>query len=198
MKPLNKTQQRILEFIKERSAENRIPSIREICDEIGLSSTSTVHYHLNALEEKGFITREHGLNRCIKIVGEEKSVAVPVMGRVAAGMPILAVEDIECYVPVPEKLSHGRELFALRIQGDSMINAGILDGDIVIVEQCNTAENGEIVVVLVNGDEATVKRFYKENGGYRLQPENDTMEPIYVKEAAVLGKVVALLRYLDQ
>ena len=194
MKPLNKTQQRILEFIKERAAENRIPSIREICDEIGLSSTSTVHYHLNALEEKGFITREHGLNRCIKIVGEEKSVAVPVMGRVAAGMPILAVEDIECYVPVPEKLSHGRELFALRIQGDSMINAGILDGDIVIVNRSPVAENGEIAVALV-GDEATVKRFYKENGHFRLQPENDNYEPIIVEQVVLLGKVISVVRY---
>ncbi|MBQ1507700.1 MAG: transcriptional repressor LexA [Ruminococcus sp.] len=194
MKPLNKTQQKILGFIKERSAENRIPSIREICDEIGLSSTSTVHYHLNALEKKGFITREPGLNRCIKIVGEEKSIAVPVMGRVAAGMPILAVEDIECYVPVPEKLARGKELFALRIQGDSMINAGILDGDIVIVSRSPVAENGEIAVALV-GEEATVKRFYKENGHFRLQPENDNYQPIIVDQVVLLGKVLSVIRY---
>jgi repressor LexA len=194
MKPLSKSQQKILDFLKECSSEGRVPSVREICTEVGLSSTSTVHHHLNALEEKGFITREHGLNRCIHIAGEEKSVGVPVLGRVAAGYPILAVEEIECYVPVPESLRRGRELFALRVQGESMIDVGIFDGDIVIVNRTPVAENGEIVVALV-GDEATVKTFYKENGHFRLQPENDTFEPIIVDEVVILGKVVSLIRY---
>lgn len=194
MKPLSKSQQKIFDYLKECSASGRTPSVREICAETGLSSTSTVHHHLNALEEKGLIEREHGVNRCISICGAEKSVDVPVMGRVAAGYPILAVQDIESYVPVPERLSKGRELFALRVQGESMINAGILDDDIVIVNRTPSAENGEIVVALVE-DEATVKRFYKEDGHFRLQPENDAFEPIIVDEVVLLGKVVSLVRY---
>ena len=191
MKPLSKSQQKILDYLKECSSEGRVPSVREICSKTGLSSTSTVHHHLTALEEKGLISREHGVNS-----GEEKSAGVPVLGRVAAGYPILAVEDIECYVPVPESLKRGRELFALRVQGESMINAGILDNDIVIVNRTPVAENGEIVVALV-GDEATVKRFYKENGHFRLQPENDSFEPIIVDEVVLLGKVISLVRYME-
>ena len=123
---------------------------------------------------------------------------MPLVGTVTAGQPITAIENITDYISyAPDRRYHG-ELFALHVRGESMINAGILDGDIVIVEQCETAQNGEIVVVLVGGEEATVKRFYKENGGYRLQPENDAMEPIFVREAAILGKVVALQRYFDQ
>lgn len=194
MKPLSKSQQKILEYLKECSADGRVPSVREICIEVGLSSTSTVHHHLKALEEKGFISRERGLNRCIRIEGEEKTVSVPVLGNVAAGAPILAIEEIESYVQIPERLSRGKELFALRIQGESMINAGILDNDIVIVNRTPVAENGEIVVALV-GDEATVKRFYKENGHFRLQPENDLYEPIIVDSVVLLGKVVSLVRY---
>lgn len=194
MKPLSKSQQKILDYLKECSCDGRVPSVREICEQTGLSSTSTVHHHLNALEEKGLIAREHGVNRCIRIVGEEKTTSVPVLGRVAAGVPILAVEEIECYVPVPEHLKRGRELFALRVQGESMINAGIFDNDIVIVNRSPVAENGEIVVALV-GDEATVKRFYKENGHFRLQPENDSFEPIIVDEVVLLGKVISLVRY---
>lgn len=193
MKPLSKSQQKIFDYIKECADEGRVPSVREICTVTGLSSTSTVHHHLKILEEKGLITREHGVNRCIQISGEEKSVSVPVMGRVAAGYPILAVEDIECYVPVPERLKRGKEIFALRIQGESMINAGIFDGDIVVIHRTPVAENGEIVVALVE-DEATVKRFYKEDGHFRLQPENDAFEPIIVDEVVLLGKVIYLIR----
>lgn len=196
MKPLSNSQQKILDFLKECSIEGRIPSVREICTEVGLSSTSTVHHHLNALEEKGLISREHGVNRCIKITGEERSVNVPLIGRVAAGYPILAVENIEAYVSVSENIKRGRELFALRVQGESMINAGIFDNDIVIVNKTPVAENGEIVVALI-GDEATIKRFYKENGHYRLQPENDSFEPIIVDEVMLLGKVVSLIRNYD-
>lgn len=194
MKPLSKSQQKIFDYLKECSADGRVPSVREICEKTGLRSTSTVHHHLKSLEERGLIEREHGVNRCIRITGEEKSGTVPVLGRVAAGIPILAVEDIECYVPVPEHLKRGRELFALRVQGESMINAGIFDNDIVIVNRTPVAENGEIVVALM-GDEATVKRFYKENGHFRLQPENDSFEPIIVNEVVLLGKVISLIRY---
>lgn len=193
MKPLSKSQQKIFDYLKDCSAEGRVPSVREICAETGLSSTSTVHHHLKALEEKGLITREHGVNRCIQISGEQKSVGVPVVGRVAAGYPILAVENVECYVPVPENVKRGRELFALRVQGESMINAGIFNDDIVIVHRTPVAENGEIVVALI-GDEATVKRFYKENGHFRLQPENDDFEPIIADDVVLLGKVVSLIR----
>ena len=193
MKPLSKNQLKILEYLKKCSADGRVPSVREICDEVGLSSTSTVHHHLSALEEKGFIAREHGVNRCIRIAGEEKSASVPVLGRVAAGNPIVAIEDVECYVPVPEQLSRGRELFALRVQGQSMINAGIYDNDIVIVNRTPVTENGEIVVALVD-DSATVKRFFKEDGHFRLQPENDAFEPIIVDEVILLGKVISLVR----
>ena len=126
MKTLSKSQSKILEYLRECSDSGRVPSVREICDYTGLSSTSTVHHHLKALEEKGLIIREHGVNRCIQIAGEEKSASVPVLGKVAAGIPITAIQDIEFYVPVPEQLKRGRELFALRVQGESMINAGIL------------------------------------------------------------------------
>ena len=172
MKPLSKSQQKIFDYLKECAGEGRVPSVREICEETGLSSTSTVHHHLKALEEKGLISREHGVNRCIQINGMEKNTDVPVLGRVAAGYPILAVENIECYVPVPDSLKRGRELFALRVQGESMINAGIFPDDILIVHRTPVAENGEIVVALV-GDEATVKRFYKE---YYEEQLNDFME----------------------
>ena len=193
MKPLSKSQQKIMDYLKNCSAEGRIPSVREIGDEDGLRSTSTIHHHLSALEEKGYITREHGVNRCIRITGEEKNSNVPVLGRVAAGNPIVAEQDIECYVPVPERLRRGRELFALRIQGESMIKAGIYDNDIVVVHRTPVAENGEIVVALVD-DSATVKRFYKEDGHFRLQPENDAFEPIIVDEVVLLGKVISLIR----
>ena len=194
MKPLSKSQQKILDFLRDCSENGRVPSVREICEYTGLSSTSTVHHHLKALEAKGLIIREHGVNRCIQIAGEEKSASVPVVGKVAAGEPITAIQNIEFYVPVPEQLKRGRELFALRIQGESMINAGILDGDIVIVNRTPVAENGEIVVAMVD-DSATVKRFYKENGHFRLQPENDDYAPIITDEVVILGKVVSLQRY---
>ena len=196
MKPLTKSQQKVYDYIKDCLAESRIPSVREICYATGLKSTSTVHLHLKTLEERGLIERDHGMNRCIRLPGAEKTASVPVMGRVTAGMPILAVEDIEGYVTVSETFRRGRELFALRVVGESMINAGILDGDTVIVHRTPTAENGEIVVALV-GEEATVKRFYKEKGHFRLQPENDSFEPIIVDEVVLLGKVIALFRNFD-
>lgn len=194
MKPLSKSQQKVYDYLVECSDEGRVPSVREICDATGLKSTSTIHLHLKTLEQKGLIKREHGVNRCIQVVGRgEKSTNVPVLGRVAAGIPILAVEEIEDYVPVPESVRRGRELFALRVQGESMINAGILDGDIVVVHRTPVADNGDIVVALVE-DSATVKRFYKEKGHFRLQPENDDFEPIIVDEVLLLGKVITLIR----
>lgn len=196
MKPLTKSQQKVYDYIKDCLTESRIPSVREICNATGLKSTSTVHLHLKTLEERGLIERDHGMNRCIRLPGAEKTASVPVMGRVTAGMPILAVEDVEGYVTVSETFRRGRELFALRVVGESMINAGILDGDTVIVHRTPTAENGEIVVALV-GEEATVKRFYKEKGHFRLQPENDSFEPIIVDEVVLLGKVIALFRNFD-
>lgn len=194
MKPLSKSQQKVYDYLVECADEGRVPSVRELCSATGLKSTSTIHLHLNTLEEKGLIEREHGVNRCIKIVGRgEKSTNVPVLGKVAAGEPILAVEEIEGYVPVPESIRRGRELFALTIKGESMINAGIFDGDIVVVHRTPVANNGDIVVALVD-DSATVKRFYKENGHYRLQPENDDFEPIIVNEVVLLGTVITLIR----
>ena len=183
MTTLSKNQQKILNYLKDCSQQGRVPSVREICDRVGLRSTSTVHHHLNALEEKGLILREHGVNRCIRITGEEKNFNVPVLGKVAAGLPIVANEDVECYVPVSE----------LRIQGESMIKAVIYDNDIVIVNRTPVAQDGEIVVALVD-DSATVKRFFKEGGCYRLQPENDNYEPIIVEDVVVLGKVISLIR----
>ncbi len=196
MKPLTKSQQKVYDYIRECAQESRIPSVREICAVTGLKSTSTVHLHLKTLEEKGLIERDKGLNRCIRLSGSEKSSQVPIMGRVTAGMPILAVEDIEGYVPVSESVRRGRELFALRVCGESMINAGILDGDIAVVHRTPVAENGDIVVALIE-DEATVKRFYKENGHFRLQPENDAFEPIIVEEVVLLGKLVAIYRNFE-
>lgn len=196
MKPLTKSQQKVYDYIRECAQDNRIPSVREICAVTGLKSTSTVHLHLKTLEEKGLIERDKGLNRSIRLSGSEKSSQIPIMGRVTAGMPILAVEDIEGYVPVSESVRRGRELFALRVCGESMINAGILDGDIAVVHRTPVAENGDIVVALIE-DEATVKRFYKEDGHFRLQPENDAFEPIIVDEVALLGKLVAIYRNFE-
>ena len=193
MKPLSKSQQKIFDYLKECAGEGRVPSVREICEETGLSSTSTVHHHLKALEEKGLISREHGVNRCIQINGMEKNTDVPVLGRVAAGYPILAVENIEEYFPMlPDHISN-KNTFMLHVRGESMINAGILSGDYVIVEQTPSAENGEQVVALIE-DGATVKTFYREEGIIRLQPENDAYDPIILTDVTILGKVIGVIR----
>ena len=192
MASLTKSQQLVYDYLCSTMAERAVPpSVREICAATGLRSTSTVHSHLKSLEALGYITRDAGLNRSIHIVGASAAKQVPILGKVTAGLPILAVEDIEGYIPYPDK--SGKELFALHVDGLSMINAGILDGDYVIAEKTPVAENGEIVVGMI-GDEATVKRFYKENGRYRLQPENESMEPIYVDDCEVLGRVIGLMR----
>ena len=193
MKPLNEKQQKVLSFLQERAQDGLPPTVREICAAAGIKFTSTVHAYLKTLEENGYISRQSGLNRAIRLPGE--SVArVPLLGKVTAGQPILAVEEVEDYVPYSGGGYQPGELFALRVSGTSMINAGIFDKDVVIVHKTPTAVNGDIVVALV-GDEATVKRFYKENGHFRLQPENDAFEPIIVDEVSILGKVVSLVRY---
>ncbi len=193
MNGLNKTQKKIFEYIKSVISERGIaPSVREIGVAVGLKSTSTVQYNLNALEREGFIERDPNLKRTIRIAGVNlKTVPVPLVGTVPAGKPILASEMIEEYIPVAMRKSGN--YFALHVKGDSMINAHILDGDIVIVEQTPVADNGEIVVALID-DEATVKRFYKENGHFRLQPENDNYKPIIAEELTILGRVSTIIR----
>ena len=194
MKPLTKSQQKIYDFLKDRSQYGIPPSVREICAATGLKSTSTVHAHLKALENLGYISRDAGLNRAIHIEGCEQTAQVPILGKVTAGLPILAVEEIQGYLPITASQQRGRELFALTVQGESMKNAGILDGDYVVVERTPTARDGDIVVALIE-DEATVKRLYRETDCVRLQPENDAFEPIYAKEVLILGKVVSVVRY---
>lgn len=196
MSHLSDKQRKIFDYIRSYIDEKGVsPSVREIGQAVGLRSTSTVQYHLTALENAGYIERDPLLKRTLRLTGGAQSHAgrVPLLGTVTAGMPILAVEEIEDYIPYGGR-TEGKTLFALHVRGDSMVNAAILDGDIIVVEQTPTARNGEIVVALV-GDEATVKRFYKENGHFRLQPENDDYAPIIVDEVAILGKVVACLRY---
>lgn len=194
MQELTNTQQKMFDFIKsEIDSRGIAPSVREIGRAIGLKSTSSVQHQLDCLENKGYIIRDANLKRTIRIanVGTNPTY-VPLVGTVTAGMPILAEQLIEDYIPVPTK-ANGKKLFALKIKGDSMVNAGIYDGDVAIIEQTPVAENGEIVVALID-NEATVKRFYKENGHFRLQPENDNYEPIIVDELSVLGKVKMLVR----
>ena len=194
LKKLSASQERILNYLKERAQDGLPPSVREICRATGLRSTSTVHAHLKALEENGYISRDAGLNRAIHITGEERSSQVPVLGKVTAGLPILAMEDIEGYIPFSETQRRGRELFALRVVGESMKNAAILDGDLVVCHKTPSAEDGDIVVALL-GDEATVKRFFRGGDQIRLQPENPEFEPIYTKDASILGRVISVIRY---
>ena len=192
MEHLTKSQQKVYDFLRKEAGKGVPPSVREICAATGLRSTSTVHAHLKTLERLGYIHREAGLNRSIRIEGGTPSSQVPILGKVTAGVPILAVEDIEGYIPFP--LKEGKELFALHVSGLSMKNAGILDGDYVVAEQASTADNGEIVVALID-DEATVKRLFREEGQVRLQPENPDFSPMYSDHVSILGKVIAVVRY---
>lgn len=194
MEYLNEKQREVFDYIKKVIGERGIaPSVREIGHAVGLRSTSSVQYNLNALEDAGYIIRDPNLKRTIRLTGAAGHVShVPLLGTVTAGVPILATQCIEEYIPIAG-VKHDEDLFALHVKGDSMINAHILDGDIVVVEKCPVAENGEIVVALIH-DEATVKRYYKENGHFRLQPENDKYEPIIVDELALLGKVKTVIR----
>ena len=193
MDKLSDKQKEIFEYIKEIISQRGVaPSVREIGQAVGLRSTSSVKYNLNVLEEAGYIKRDANLKRTLRIAGGAENVAqIPLLGTVTAGVPILATQQIEEYIALSGV--SGNNLFALHIKGDSMINAGILDGDIVVVEQTPVADNGDIVVALI-GEEATVKRFFKENGHFRLQPENDKYDPIIVDECAILGKIKTLLR----
>lgn len=192
---LTKSQQKVYDYLKGRMENGLPPTVREICRATGLKSTSSVHAHLKSLEEMGLITRDRGLNRAIHLAGEQTTVQVPVLGRVAAGNPILAVEEVEGYLPYsPFKRAGDEEYFALNVKGESMKDAGILDGDIVIALKAQTALDGEIVVALIE-DEATVKRLFRERDRVRLQPENPAFEPIYSQNAQILGKVVAVYRF---
>ena len=192
MEHLTKSQQKVYDFLRQEASTGVPPTVREICAGTGLRSTSTVHAHLKTLERLGYISREAGLNRSIRVEGETPAAQVPVLGKVTAGMPILAVEDIEGYIPFPKK--EGKELFALHVSGLSMRDAGILDGDYVVAERTSTADDGEIVVAMID-DEATVKRLYREKDRVRLQPENPDFQPIYSDHASVLGTVIAVMRY---
>lgn len=193
MENINDKQKAIFEYIKEIISQRGVaPSVREIGEAVGLRSTSSVQYNLNVLENAGYIKRDANLKRTIRISGSAENIThVPLVGTVTAGLPILATQQIEDYIAVSGV--KGNNLFALNVKGDSMLNAGIYDGDIVIVEQTPVADNGEIVVALI-GEEATVKRFYKEKGRFRLQPENDKYQPIIVDECIILGRVKTLIR----
>ena len=193
-------QREILEYIKEEIlSKGYPPAVREICEAVHLKSTSSVHSHLETLEKNGYIRRDPTKPRAIEILDDDfnltrrEVVNVPMIGQVAAGEPILATEHIDNYFPIPAEYIPNKETFMLKVKGESMINAGILDGDSILVKQQPDAENGDIVVALV-GDSATVKTFYKEDGHFRLQPENDTMDPIIVDECSIIGKVFGVFR----
>ena len=215
--PISKKQKEILEYMKKEILDRGFPpSVREICEAVQLKSTSSVHAHLEALEKNGYIKKDATKPRAIEILDDDFQEArlshltgqtletevssefanVPIIGNVAAGQPLLAVEQIESYFPVPVDRLPNAQTFMLKVKAESMINAGILDGDYVLVEQQNTAQNGDMVVALI-GDSATVKTFYRESGYFRLQPENNTMEPIIVQgELQILGKVIGVFRFL--
>jgi repressor LexA len=193
MEKVDNRREKIYAYIQMRLGEGTAPTVREICKHLGIASTSTVHSDLKHLIGTGRIEMEEGLNRTIRLPGAA-ATRVPLVGTVAAGTPILAVQNIEQYIPVGLDGMQGKDLFALRVKGDSMVNAAIMEGDIVVVESSPVARDGEIVVAMVD-EEATVKRFYKEKGRYRLQPENDAYDPIIVDDVDVLGPVLAVVRY---
>ncbi len=193
-------QREILEYIKSEIIKKGYPpAVREICEAVSLKSTSSVHSHLETLEKNGYIRRDPTKPRAIEIVDNDFNftrkgiIKVPIIGTVAAGQPLLAVENIDGYFPLLAENLPNDELFMLRVQGESMVNAGIFNGDKILIQKQETAQNGDIVVALVE-DSATVKRFYKEDGHFRLQPENDTMKPIIVDDVSIVGKVIGLFR----
>ena len=200
---LTTRQKQILAYIKDMlRTKGYPPSVREIGTAVGLRSSSTVHSHLTKLEEIGFLRRDPTKPRALEVLGEatwrqEKFVSVPLIGRVAAGQPILAIENIEENFPLPTSLiGNNEDVFMLTVQGESMINAGILNGDYVLVRKQKNANNNDIVVALINNEEATVKRFFKEKDRIRLQPENDSMSPIYSRNVSILGKVIGVFRMI--
>ncbi len=211
MNALKEREQRILEFMKEEiRTKGYPPTVREICAALGIRSTSTAHKDIASLVKQGYLRKDPSKPRALMIVETEEEppaflpeerediVDIPVVGRVAAGTPVLAEQNIEDTFPVPARYAIGTN-FMLRVRGESMINAGIMDGDLILVQQQHTAHNGEIVVAMIDGfeSEATVKTFYKEDGHFRLQPENDTMSPIIVDDVTILGKVKGVFRYLN-
>ncbi|KYD32057.1 MULTISPECIES: transcriptional repressor LexA [Anoxybacillaceae] len=206
MTKLSKRQQQILDFIKkEVKTKGYPPSVREIGEAVGLASSSTVHGHLARLESKGYIRRDPTKPRAIEILDADFSasnqtddvISVPIIGKVTAGQPITAIENIEDYFPLPKRLVSSEDhVFMLEVMGDSMIEAGILDGDYVIVRQQQSADNGDIVVAMTEDNEATVKRFFKEKDHIRLQPENSNLEPIIVRDCTILGKVIGVYRVI--
>ena len=196
-------QKEILEYIKDQILTRGFPpAVREICEAVNLKSTSSVHSHLETLEKNGYIRRDPTKPRAIEILDDNfnltrrEMVNIPIIGRVAAGEPLLAEQNIEDYFPIPVEYMPNKQTFMLKVKGESMINVGIFDGDNVLVEKQSTARNGEMVVALVE-DSATVKTFYKEDGYIRLQPENDTMDPIIVPDCQILGKVIGIFRFLS-
>lgn len=194
-------QREILEYIKKEILNRGYPpTVRDICEAVNLKSTSSVHSHLETLEKNGYIRRDPTKPRAIEIVDDNFNLTrrefanVPLIGQVAAGQPLLAVENIESYFPIPTEFMPNAESFMLKVKGESMINAGIFDGDNILVEKCDNVHNGDIVVALID-DSATVKTFYKEDGQIRLQPENDTMDPIIVPDCKIVGKVFGVFRF---
>ena len=202
---ITEKQKEILEYIKSEILKRGFPpAVREICEAVHLKSTSSVHSHLATLERKGYIRRDPTKPRAIEILDDsfqllrKEMVNVPIVGKIAAGSPLLAVENIESYFPIPSEYLPNAQTFLLEVQGESMINAGVLPGDHILVQQQNNAENGEMIVALID-DSATVKTFYREDGYIRLQPENDTMDPILVQETQlhILGKVIGVFRFFS-
>ena len=201
-RPITKKQEEILNYIKDEILERGFPpAVREICQAVGLKSTSSVHSHLESLEKNGYIRRAPTKPRAIEILDEafnftrREMVNVPIVGRVAAGEPLLAEQNIEEYFPIPMEFMPNKQTFLLKVCGESMINAGILNGDYVLAQEENTAHNGDMVVAMIE-DGATVKTFYKEEGVIRLQPENDFMDPIIVPDCTILGKVIGVFRFM--
>lgn len=200
---ISEKQREILEYIKNEILNKGYPpAVRDICEAVHLKSTSSVHSHLETLEKNGYIRRDPSKPRAIEIIDDtfnlvrREVVNVPLIGRVAAGEPLLAVENVESYFPIPTELMPNAETFMLKVKGDSMVNAGIFSGDNILVQRQSDAEDGDMVVALVD-DSATVKTFYKEDGHYRLQPENDTMDPIIVEHVEILGKVFGVFRFFQ-
>lgn len=195
MRKVTENEKMVFEFIKDRIEEGYPPTVREICAEFGFKSTSTAHRYINNLTAKGLLEKGNNQNRAIRLTGGN-GMKIPLVGTVTAGIPITAIEEITDYISFQPARHYSNPLFALKVRGESMINAAILDGDMVVIEQTQYAENGDIVCALVDNESATIKTFYKEDGHYRLQPENDTMDPIIVDEVSILGKVVGVVRYL--
>ena len=195
MRKVTENEKMVFEFIKDRIEEGYPPTVREICAEFGFESTSTAHRYINNLTAKGLLEKGNNRNRAIRLTGGN-GMKIPLVGTVTAGIPITAIEEITDYISFQPARHYSNPLFALKVRGESMINAAILDGDMVVIEQTPYAENGDIVCALVDNESATIKTFYKEDGHYRLQPENDTMDPIIVDEVSILGKVVGVVRYL--